>query len=260
MDSVWLKSFDQILNQILVDYRGQFPDADTSKGTILYIRAACTASALWGIYRYQAWISDQIFPDTADPENMEHHAYINGIDRKVDESDASLLSRDLDDRRRPPAGGNQYDYEKWARAVDGVADAWSVPLGQGLGSVDVVITADNETGVPDQDLIDVVTDYIDERRPAGMRYLRVLAPVDVSVDITLAYEGDVEEAVIEDDVAAYLAGFGPGDDLVISQLTKYLIEGNDLTDVPTPLSAPATNVSVTDYQRIVAGTISATKL
>ncbi len=107
MDSVWLKDFDTILNQILVDYRGQFPDADTGKGTILFIRAACTASAVWGLYRYQEWISDQIFPDTADPDNMEHHAYINGIDRKVGESDASLLARDLDDRRQPPAGGNQ---------------------------------------------------------------------------------------------------------------------------------------------------------
>ena len=260
MDSVWLKDFDTILNQILVDYRGQFPDADTSKGTILYIRAACTASALWGIYRYQAWISDQIFPDTADPDNMEHHAYINGIDRKVGESDASLLARDLDDRRQPPAGGNQYDYEKWARAVDGVADAWSVPLGQGPGSVDVVITANNETGVPDQDLIDAVTDYINERRPAGMRYLRVLAPVDIQVDVTLTYEGDVDEAVIEADVAVWMGQLGPGDDFIVSQLTKYLIDSNDLTDVPTPLAAPTANVSATDYQRITAGAVSATKL
>ena len=83
MESKFLKDFDTILNEILVDYRAQAPDADTSKGSLIFIKSACQASALWGAYRYQEWISDQIFADTADAANMEHHAWIRGITRRA---------------------------------------------------------------------------------------------------------------------------------------------------------------------------------
>ncbi|MGC6336137.1 baseplate J/gp47 family protein, partial [Pasteurella multocida] len=36
------------------------------------------------------------------------------------ESDTSLLERLLELIRRPPAGGNRYDYRNWALSVDGV--------------------------------------------------------------------------------------------------------------------------------------------
>lgn len=258
MDSAFLKDFDTILNAILVDFRAQMPDTDTAKGSLVYIRSACYASAIWGIYRHQAWISDQIFPDTASGENMAHHAYINGIDRKPGESDTALLARDLDDRRRPPAGGNQYDYEKWARAVEGVADAWSIPLGQGPGSVDVVILADNDTGVPDPELIDTVTLYIEDLRPAGMRHLRVMGPQDLAVDITLAYAGEPDTSIIAADVTAYLAQMDPGVPLVLAQLSQSLMTGNALADMAIAL--PAANVVPTGYQRIVPGEIHVTKL
>lgn len=258
MDSKFLKDFDTILNGILVDYRAQNPDADTSKGTMLFIKSACQASALWGIYRHQEWVSDQIFSDTADPENMEHHAGIQGILRRLGENDDQLLARDLDDRRRPPAGGNQYDYEKWAMEVDRVKKAYSIPLGQGPGSVDLVIVADNATGVPDQTLIDAVYAYIEDLRPAGMRYLRVLGPVASPTDVTVSYDGDVETDVIEADILSYLAQLKPGQELVLAQFSKSLMAGNDLTDLV--ISLPAANVTVTAYEWITAGTINVTKL
>jgi uncharacterized phage protein gp47/JayE len=138
------KTFDELLDGILTDYRNQFPDADTSQGSLIFIKSACLASALWGLYHYQQWISRQIFPDTAATENLEHHAWVRGLSRTYGETDAALLSRLLEYIRRPPAGGNRYDYVKWATAVDNVAQAWCYPLAQGLGTVDVVILA-NET-------------------------------------------------------------------------------------------------------------------
>lgn len=138
------KTFDELLDGILTDYRNQFPDADTSQGSLIFIKSACLASALWGLYHYQQWISRQIFPDTAATENLEHHAWVRGLSRTYGETDAALLSRLLEYIRRPPAGGNRYDYIKWATAVDNVAQAWCYPLAQGLGTVDVVILA-NET-------------------------------------------------------------------------------------------------------------------
>lgn len=140
----YLKDFDMLFNAILTDYRNQFPEADLSKGSLIFIKSACLASALWGLYKYQDWISAQIFPDTADADNMEHHAWVRGLSRRSGETDEELLARLLEYIRRPPAGGNQYDYIKWALTIDNVAAAYCFPLGQGLGTVDVVIVADED--------------------------------------------------------------------------------------------------------------------
>jgi uncharacterized phage protein gp47/JayE len=136
------REFDALLAAMLTDWQNQNPDADLSRGSLIYMKSACLASALWGIYKYQDWIARQIFPDTADTAQLEHHAWTRAITRLSGEADAALLARILDDIRRPPAGGNQYDYIKWALAIDGVARAYCVPLAQGLGTVDVIILAD----------------------------------------------------------------------------------------------------------------------
>jgi uncharacterized phage protein gp47/JayE len=136
------REFDELLAAMLTDWQNQNPDADLSRGSLIYMKSACLASALWGIYKYQDWIARQIFPDTADTAYLEHHAWTRAITRLSGEADAAFLARILDDIRRPPAGGNQYDYIKWALAIDGVARAYCVPLAQGLGTVDVIILAD----------------------------------------------------------------------------------------------------------------------
>lgn len=139
------KDFDELFNTILTDYKNQFPEADTSQGSLIYIKSACMASALWGLYKYQEYISKQIFPDTADSENLDHHAWVRGLTRNPEESDSDLLARLLDYIRRPPAGGNQYDYVKWAHENANVKAAYCYPLAQGPGTVDVVIVADKDT-------------------------------------------------------------------------------------------------------------------
>ena len=136
------KDFDALFAAILRDWQNQFPEADLSRGSLIYMKSACLASALWGLYKYQDWIARQVFPDTADTDQLEHHAWVRGLSRTVGETDEELLARLLDYIRRPPAGGNQYDYIKWALTIDGVERAWCFPLAQGLGTVDVVITAD----------------------------------------------------------------------------------------------------------------------
>ena len=139
------KDFDTLFAAILTDWQNQYPDADLSKGSLIYMKSACLASALWGLYKYQDWIARQMFPDTAETAALEHHSWVHGISRTVGETDAELLTRLLAYIRRPPAGGNQYDYERWALELDYVAQAWCFPLGQGLGTVDVVILADKDT-------------------------------------------------------------------------------------------------------------------
>lgn len=138
------KDFDEIFNDVLTDYKNQFPEADVSQGSLIYIRSAVIASLVWGLYHYQEWISKQIFPDTSDTEYLEHHAWVEGLTRTYGETDTAYLARLLEHIRHPPAGGNKSDYVAWAKEIDNVADAYCYPLAQGLGTVDVVIVA-NET-------------------------------------------------------------------------------------------------------------------
>lgn len=139
------KDFDTLLNEILTDYRNQFPGIDTTRGSLVFIKSACLASALWGVYRAIEYQSRQIFPDTAGALNLEHHAWVRGLSRRSGETDAELLARLLSLIRRPPAGGNKNDYEQWALSIAGVAAAFCFPLAQGPGTVDVVILADADT-------------------------------------------------------------------------------------------------------------------
>ncbi|AJO77477.1 baseplate J/gp47 family protein [Pseudomonas sp. MRSN 12121] len=70
----------------------------------------------------------------------------------------SLLARLLDIIQRPPAGGADYDYERWAKEVDGVTDALVLPKRRGAGTVDVVITAG--AGIPSAEVIATCLEYI----------------------------------------------------------------------------------------------------
>ncbi len=152
-------SFDELLFEILTDYKnlnggttvdtliaklrayeaqyGSVPDISIET----LIRSACQASALWGAYKYQEYIGKQAFPDTADSENLNHHGAVQNVPMLAGESEASYLARILDDIQNPSAGGNKYDYKKWAEEISGVAKAHVYPLAQGDGTVDVVVVA-----------------------------------------------------------------------------------------------------------------------
>lgn len=143
------KTFDVLLDDILTDYKNQIPEADTSKGSLIFIKSACMASALWGIYKHQEWISKQVFPDTAEAEYLEKWAWLYAIDRAAGESDNDLMKRILDRIQSPPAGGNKADYIRWATEVSNVKKAFCYPLAGGLGTVFVLIIAD-ETVTDDE--------------------------------------------------------------------------------------------------------------
>jgi len=253
------KDFDELLDDILTDYKNQFPEADTSQGSLIYIKSACMASALWGLYKYQEYISKQIFPDTADTENLDHHAWVRGLTRNPEESDSDLLTRLLDYIRRPPAGGNKYDYVKWAQEITNVKAAYCYPIAQGLGTVDVVIVADKDlTGseVPNQALIDEVKLHIDDVRPVAASIVRVLAPTIFSQSVSMTVTGaDVEKTQILSDITAYLNSFEPGQKLYVAQLTALAI-GRGAENVT--VTSPTADIITSGYEMIRAGAINVT--
>lgn len=251
------REFDELFNAILTDWRNQFPEADTSQGSLIFMRSACLASALWGLYHHQEWIAKQIFPDTADPEMLEHHAWRRGLTRLPGETDAQLLDRLLMILRNPPAGGNRFDYEMWAREVDNVAQAWCFPLRRGIGTVDVVILADTSTGseIPDQDLLDAVLANIEAKRPVAMAAataVSVLGPTVVETDVTMTVTGDVDTVQLAADLSAYLEAFAPGQPLYQAKLISLAIQAGAENVI---LTVPADTVTVQLTEMIRAGVI-----
>lgn len=251
-------TFDSLLNGLLTDYQNQFPEADTSQGSLIFIKCSALASALWGLYKHQEYISRQLFPDSADAANLQRHADLRGLPIIPNETQSELLIRLLEHIRRPPAGGNQYDYVRWAKESSSlVSTAWCVPLGQGPGTVDVIVLADAiETGseIPDAALLATVRAYMVDLCPINIKYLRVLAPEVVSQDVTIVRTAaDYPAAQAAADIAAYLDGFLPGQTLYLAQLAAISL-GNGSGDAA--VTAPAAAVVPLAYQMLRPGVIS----
>ncbi|MEY8872761.1 baseplate J/gp47 family protein [uncultured Haemophilus sp.] len=157
----------------------------------------------------------------AAPVGVQSDVVLNNIIGATDaESDASLLERLLEIIRRPPAGGNRYDYRTWALSVDGVDAAYVYPLRRGLGTVDIAITSNND--VPSDETVQRCQAYIDDVRPVTARESKVVKPdvtkvnFNIQVKISGVALNDIKTA-IRNALTDYFNGLIPGDDLIVSQ-------------------------------------------
>lgn len=336
-------SFESILGQILRDIRNLQPEADIGKDSDNYARSAAFAAAVEGLYQKLAWVYRQIFADTADDDELLHHAAIQGLFQKdpvaatapvllsgtpgvillqgstlthlttgekfattsgaqigpdgtvavsvrantagvalnglsgdlvitspplamsssasfVGETaggeDAetleSLRARYLDQVQTPPAGGTAEDYRKWARQVDGVADALVLVGRRGGGTVDVVITG--SSGVPSEEVISNCKKHI-ESKCSVIADVWVYVPTVRVIDSTALVElasgynlSDIESAA----QAAYntlLGAIQPQDGLKRSQIEAMLNNLAGVTD--RLLTTPTGNVKASDDPALV---------
>ncbi|SDA18116.1 Uncharacterized phage protein gp47/JayE [Pseudomonas sp. NFPP10] len=336
-------SLETILAAILRDIRNLQPEADIGTDSDNYVRSAAVAAAVEGLYQKLAWVYRQIFPDTADEEELVHAAAIRGVLRKGavaatgavalkgavgvellpgatlthvvtgekfdalasatigtdgtatvlvraqtvgahlnkltgglvltspplgmdsaasftgettggddQEKTESLLARLLDLIQSPPAGGTAYDFKRWARSVDGVADALVLPMRRGAGTVDVVITA--STGTPSAEVIANCKEFI-LGECSVIADVWVYAPVVRTVDSTALVEladgyklADVQVAA----QAAYntlLGALKPREMLKRSQIEAMLNNLAGVTD--RSVTAPAGNVKASDDASLI---------
>ena len=77
-----IPTFDDSRASLLRDYQALLPDAAVSMDSDFFVRASALAAANEGLYQHQSWIYRQIFPDTADSENLDRHAAFHGVTRK----------------------------------------------------------------------------------------------------------------------------------------------------------------------------------
>ncbi|NUH52719.1 baseplate J/gp47 family protein [Citrobacter portucalensis] len=168
------------------------------------------------------------------PEGINSTVIVKFLTGGTDtESDASLLARYLDILRRPPAGGNKYDYKRWALEVDGVTSAYVEPLRRGKGTVDVAITSAND--LPSQELINAVLAHIEDVRPVTAKDTMVLAPTKKAVDfvVRIRTSGLTIEQIkpqITEVITDFMNRLEPGQELIVSQLETQISLISGVTD------------------------------
>lgn len=99
-----------------------------------------------------------------------------GVDKEDDES---YRDRILEKIQNPITSGNKYQYEQWAKEVNGVGSAKCVP---GAGNVKVIIT-DSDNKAATEELIMEVYSYIDNVRPILAGTLTVVSAIEKVINI-----------------------------------------------------------------------------
>ncbi|HHA0037749.1 TPA: baseplate J/gp47 family protein, partial [Yersinia enterocolitica] len=177
------------------------------------------------------------------------------------ESPEDLLARLLDIIRRPPAGGNKYDYKRWALEVTGVTAAFVYPLRRGLGTVDIVITSAD--GLPSQAIIADTQLHIDDVRPVTAKSSLVMAPTiktfDIDVNVTLSgITFDAAETLIKETLNNYVNRLMPGESFIRSQaeMLVSLITGVTDRQIISPINNVIPQVDGTVVEWLHVGTIT----
>lgn len=190
---------------------------------------------------------------TQAPQGISSRAVLLSMSGGTDiEDDESLLNRLLEQIRRPPAGGNKYDYHRWAMEVPGVTAAYVYPLRRGLGTVDVVITSGND--LPSSATIASAQAHIDDVRPVTAKNSLVLAATPRSVDFSMqvALSGLTladAKTQIQNTLVSYFTQLAPGDTAVMFQIGALISAIPGITDLKIIL--PAANVTpIVDEDRV----------
>lgn len=181
------------------------------------------------------------------------------------ESDTELLDRLLDIIRRAPAGGNKYDYRRWAMSVDGVTAAYVYPLRRGLGTVDVVITSAD--GLPSAEIIAATQAYIDDVRPVTAKNCLVLGPTIKTIDLVIqvSLDGVAIDVARENIISAltdYINKLPPGEPFIRSQAEMLISIVTGVVDrvIVSPTSNVFPDVSETVVEWIRVGSIEVSQL
>ncbi|KTT00110.1 tail protein [Pseudomonas oryzihabitans] len=168
------------------------------------------------------------------------------------ETVAALLARLLELMQSPPAGGADYDYERWAKEVDGIADALVLPLRRGGGTVDVVVTASN--GVPSETVIAACQARIAEQCSVYADVL-VFAPTVRTVNATAAVELAAGYKLADVQVAAQkafselLGALKPRQGLRRSQIEAMISNLAGVTD--RAVTSPSGNIAAASDSAVV---------
>jgi uncharacterized phage protein gp47/JayE len=185
------------------------------------------------------------------------------------ESDAELRIR-IDERiSTPPAGGTAYDFERWAKEVTGVANAWALATTPSAGYVTVVVKASGSNPEPSSALLTLVEDNISDQMPVTANLVVVgvsKVDIDFTIDITVAPGADQSdtEAAITANLESYFEDVSePGVDVLISGIRNAIsstgVADYEITAIDKDtVSQPIDNIAINGFEYPVVNVITYT--
>ena len=184
--------------------------------------------------------------------------FTGGTDKEDDEKQRERV---LETYRRLPNGANAAFYEQGALSFPEVAAVAVLPKRRGTGTVDVVVAT--AAGVPDEELLETLTAYFQERREIAVD-VQVLAPKEKTVDVSVtvaAKEGSDAASVqtaVEQALRSWFNGGLLGQDVLRARLGAVIfgVEGVANYD----LTAPAEDVAVEQDELPKLGSLSVTEM
>lgn len=219
------KSFNTLLNEVLTEYRNEF-QGEITPGSVLYVKAACTASMLWGLYQSIDKCAAQMFVSTASREFKERHAAEFGIST-VDKTDAEITAAVIAAKHSKMSGGNRYDYVAWAMDTrlddEYIKHAQVIERPRGEGTFDIVVQGSESRGVASFEICQKIYDIVQERRPVGAGFswgIRVLpaVPQIITVKIEVISNESFDKEAAQTAITTYINELNPREVLYKSQL------------------------------------------
>jgi uncharacterized phage protein gp47/JayE len=184
-----------------------------------------------------------------------------GID---EESNQDLLVRYYEKVQRPATSGNVYQYEQWAKEVNGVGGVKVYPVWNGPGTVKLVLIDDLRTA-PDASVISATQTYIESVRPIGATVTVIGAtelPINVSATLTLQSGTVIEDVktAFASALTLYLRNLAFTGELVrYSQIANLVLDTVGVIDYTNLLvNSAATNIMPADESVAVKGGVTFT--
>lgn len=189
---------------------------------------------------------------------------INGYDK---EPNSVLVARAKEKATRPAHSGNIYDYEQWAKQVDGVGKVLVKPLWNGNGTVKVLI-ANYNNDIADSSLIQKVRERIqsDDGRPVGAdvtieSFRAKTINIEVNAILKSGYAlSDVKEKIESLLKAVIKTGSATFEKvnktiLSINRLEKAILEIDGVNDNFVKVNNSNSNIEIADDEILVVGTV-----
>jgi uncharacterized phage protein gp47/JayE len=268
-------TFDDFLNGILLDYRGQNPDVDISPATLAFIKSASIASMLWGMQKQIEETGKKPFPDLCSLEDLKHWGQIKGIQNvdsliDTDGNYTRLANAVLEAMQNPQSAGNKFDWKRWSMDcvndhisyMEKCANAFTFENKRNSGSVDVVIISDRTESDggeqdPSSELLAVVTAKLEEERNLGIASdFMVYAPSKVVTAVYMTVSAGtklVTDAIlssIQSQITDYLKSIPVGGTLYKAQLEAIAINNGVNVESLTPSDNVLVANGPNTYERI----------
>ena len=172
------------------------------------------------------------------------------------EADQALRERVLETFKRLPNGANAAFYQQGALSFEEVAATAVISRPRGVGSVDVVPAT--VAGVPDQELLDRMQAYFEQRREIAVD-LKVRPPETAAVDITVQVaacegrDGEQVRAGVEEALRRWFTGRLLGQDILLARLGELVYHCDGVANYA--ITAPAADLKMAEDRLPVLGTL-----